>query len=320
VTIETGPRSYAHVIRAVFDSPWAILPEKLNAIAELIMLRASGFAFDVNEIAERTAAAQAKRAAVHSSGGTAVIPIYGTVTHRSTPMADTSGMTSVEAIRGAFRSALADERTRSIVFDVDSPGGTVDGVPELAAEIAAARGQKPMTAVANTMMASAAYWLGSAADEVVVTPSALAGSIGVFMVHQDQSAADAAEGRQYTTISAGKYKAETNPHQPLTDEARGYLQDMADSLYGMFVSDVARFRGATDTAVRNGYGEGRLVLAGDAVKAGLADRVATLEQVIARHSGPQRKGAPADRTAAMARLTDIELEIARRERAEVRNG
>jgi signal peptide peptidase SppA len=150
-------------------------------------------------------------------------------------------------------------------------------------QIYAARQSKPITAVVNHLAASAAYWLASAATEIVVSPSGEVGSIGVFAAHDDVSAAMAREGVARTLISAGKYKTEGHPFGPLTEEARLNIQKRVDEYYAMFVRDVARFRDKPINAIYNGFGEGRVVGATEAVRLGMADSVGTLEMVV---SGP----------------------------------
>jgi signal peptide peptidase SppA len=166
----------------------------------------------------------------------------------------------------------------------------VYGVEELAAEIYQARGQKPVVAVANSLAASASYWIAASADELVVTPSGEVGSIGVFAMHEDMSGLMEQMGVRVSLISAGKHKTETNPFEPLTDEARAALQEQVDGYYEMFVRAVARGRGVGVADVRGGFGEGRLVGAKEAVRLGMADRVETMEQTIGRLSRRHRNG------------------------------
>lgn len=271
---------YQHVIAEFYNTPWAILPSKLTAIDHFIRLSASGEKVSAEEV--RTILEAGARQSKSAPGNVALIPIYGTISKRANLMSQFSGGTSTEKLTTSFRTAMADPSVKAIVFDVDSPGGSVDGVPELAAEIAAARGVKKTIAVSNTMAASAAYWLASAADELVVTPSGAVGSIGVFAAHEDVSKALEAEGVTVSLVSAGKYKVEGNPYEPLSGDARAALQSQVDEFYGMFVKAVASNRGATQSAVREGYGEGRMVLASQAVKEGMADRVETLDQTLSR--------------------------------------
>jgi len=211
--------------------------------------------------------------------------MVGTIFPRGSMLAEFFGGMTPDRFSGLLQAAAKDQSVTRIVIDVDSPGGAVAGVPELAAEIRAARGAKPITAVANGLAASAAYWLATQADEVVITPSGEVGSIGVFAAHIDMSRALDQAGITPTLISAGKYKTEGNPYQPLSDEARAAIQARVDDFYGMFVKDVAKGRGVSVDAVRFTFGEGRTVGARQAVDLGMADRVATLAEVL--------RGAPA---------------------------
>ena len=271
---------YDLIIRAVLNTPWAILPEKLAAIEALLAVRAAGGHLSQEEIGAATNGRKAMDGG--RVGATAVIPIYGTILQHAGMMADYSGGTSTEAVAQALRAALADPSVGSIVFDVDSPGGAVAGVEELAAEIFNSRGQKPMVAVANSLMASAAYWIGSQADEVWVTPSGEAGSIGVYAAHEDISQALENAGRKVSLVSAGKYKTEGNQFEPLSDEGRAALQGRVDDYYRMFVGAVARGRGYAEATVRNGFGEGRVVGAETAVEMHLADRIGSLAEAVER--------------------------------------
>jgi ClpP class serine protease len=129
---------------------------------------------------------------------------------------------------------------------------------------------------------AAAYWIASAADELVVTPSGQVGSIGVFAAHEDISKAAEMQGVKVTLISAGQYKTEGNPFEPLSAEARAAMQKDVNTFGDMFVNAVARNRGVGAYSVKAGFGQGRMVMAQDAVKASMADRVATLDETLAR--------------------------------------
>lgn len=198
----------------------------------------------------------------------------------------------LEVFERDLKTALADPDVGAVVLNVDSPGGVVDGIPEAAAMLRQVRGGKPIVAVANTMAASAAYWLASQADEVSVTPSGAVGSIGVYAAHRDMSGTMKLMGVETTLISAGKYKTDGNPWEPLSDEAREHIQEDVDHFYGLFTADVAKGRGVKQTDVKAGYGEGRVLNAKAALAAGLVDRVETLGEASARLSA-RRSGAPA---------------------------
>ena len=296
-------RRYPNVVRAVACEPWAILPDMLETIAEIVEFRLSGVSFSDADIRERTAGRVDRQES--RVGVVQVLPLYGVLSKRQNLMTDTSGGTSLDLFARQFRAAVADPAVAGIVIDVDSPGGTVDGTPEAADVVYQARGSKRIVAVANTLMASAAYWVASAADEIVASPSAQVGSVGVVMLHADKSKFYEDLGTKITLLSAGKYKTLGNSYEPLTDEARSRLQSDVESAYDIFVRAVARNRGTTPKAVRDGYGEGAVLDAKPAVAAGLADRVGTFEEAVLR-AAPRRAGMNA-RAARLAR--ELELGI-----------
>lgn len=298
-----GPR-YPHIMRAVYARPWAILPGTLALVVDILQFRVAGGRMTEQEIEARVEAASkghGPRGGKAQEGFVARIPVYGVISQRQNLMAADSGGTSIEGITQDFRQAMADPEVLGVVFDIDSPGGTIDGVEELASEIRAARGgAKPIVAQADTMAASAAYWIAAACDEVIVAPSGSVGSIGIFTAHEDLSVAAEAEGVKTTLISAGKYKTEGNPWEPLGEEARANLQDMVDQHYSMFVSAVAKGRGVAVSQVRGGYGQGRLVLAKQAVAEGMADRIDTLDGTERRIAAGRVQSRPAGQPAASA--------------------
>ena len=211
---------------------------------------------------------------------------------RSSQINICDGGTSTQAISQALRQANADETVTSIILDIDSPGGSVYGVAELAAEI---RGSaKPVTAVANSLAASAAYWLGTAAAEFYVTPGGEVGSIGVWMAHEDWSKALADAGVSTTLISAGKFKTEGNPYGPLDTDAQAFMQSRVDDYYGAFTRDVAKGRNVSVDQVRGGMGQGRVLGASQAKAEGMIDGVMTFDQVVrhvARSAQPKGRSA-----------------------------
>ena len=135
------------------------------------------------------------------------------------------------------------------------------------------------------MAASAAYWIASAASSLTVTPGGDVGSVGVYAMHVDYSRALDEAGITVNIVKAGKYKAEGSPFQPLDNAARDHLQDRVDAIHGRFVAALARNRDVSREAVRQDFGQGRLVSARDAVSRKMADRTATLENVLERLKG-----------------------------------
>jgi signal peptide peptidase SppA len=273
---------YAHIIHYFNSQPWAILPEKLEAIISLIELKAAGLTLTASEIDARMGPS---RTEVISPSSVAVLPIVGTISHRANMLKRASGGMSVEEFQKDFRAAVNNPEIAAIVLDIDSPGGSTSGIEELANEIFEARSQKRIVASVNSLAASAAYHLASSAHEIAVTPSGHAGSIGVMGIHMDFSEQAKKAGATVTIVSSGKYKAEASEFTPLTAEARQHLQSLADDRYDAFVRDVAKGRRVPQKNVRNGFGEGRVVAAKDAINEGMVDTIETIEQIIARTAG-----------------------------------
>lgn len=254
---------------------WLILPDYFPAMMATIY-----HSVKTGAAAERQASA--KTAGKPDGGGIAVLPMHGVIEQRYQWYMDYIGGTSTDEFGAMYEAALADPKVKGIVVDIDSPGGTVSGVQELADKIYGSRGQKPVVAVANSMAASAAYWIGSAFDKLFVTPGGEVGSVGVFSAHLDFSKMMEQDGVTATVFHAPEFKAEFNPWQPLSDDAKEHEQAEVERLYGEFVSAVARNRGTQGANVRANFGKGRTVDAKQAVTLGMADRVATLDKVISR--------------------------------------
>ncbi len=232
----------------------------------------------------------------------AVIPVVGVIAQRPQSLG-----TSTEEIGAMVDAAVADPKISAILYDHDSPGGTVSGVPETAAKIRAAAKVKPSLAIANGLSASASYWLAAAAGEIWATPSGEAGSIGVWTAHEDWSKYLEREGVKVTEIAAGEFKTETAPWKPLTEEGREFIEAQVREVYGWFIRDVALDRRATQTAVREGFGRGRVLMARDSEREGLVDRIGTFEEAIGRLSARVKAKARARADLNRAR---IELDIA----------
>lgn len=291
---------YSRYISRVIRAPWAILPEKFMEISELVQMRTSGHKLSDEDIAERcgmegsasgsydwrkdgSATSQSRSVA---DGVTAVIPVHGTIAYRADSFEASSGGTSAELIGRVLKRAAADAGVSTIVLDFNTPGGSVEGIPELAAQIAKVAQIKPVIAHVNALAASAGYWLASQANEIVCTPSGGVGSIGVFMLSIDNSECLAKEGTKIDAISAGKYKLEGASWIPLSAEGRAFMQAEVDKTYREFLSAVATGRTAakrrtvTVADVESKYAEGRVFDANVALAAGMIDRIATFDEMI----------------------------------------
>lgn len=287
------------LISEFLTTPWALMPERLQAMTAVLTRWSSDeppkeeTLFQVNT--DRVLRDTRKQFAASSAGaGIAVLPLYGVITQRGNMVDDISGpgSTSTQKFTSALRQVLADDTVAQILIDIDSPGGSVYGVSELAAEIMKARTQKPVVAVANSLAASAAYWIGCAAGEFYVTPGGEVGSIGVWQAHFDYSKALEDEGVKPTLISAGKFKVEGNPYVPLDLEALSFMQSRVDDYYNAFAKAVAKGRGLTVNDVREGMGEGRVLGADAALTAKMVDGVATFDEVLAKMQKTARSAQP----------------------------
>lgn len=275
------------LIAEFLSTPWALMPERLNA-ASAVMARWSSHSPAKTEVlagidADKVAR-EARRQTANSvsGGGIAVLPLYGVITQRGNMIEDVSGpgTVSTQKFAAALRQALADESVSQILIDIDSPGGSVYGVAELADEIVSARAQKSIVAIANSLAASAAYWIGCSASEFYVTPGGEVGSIGVWQAHFDYSQALVAEGVTPTLISAGTYKVEGNPYAPLDPEAQAFMQSRVDDYYLAFSKAVAKGREVPIAQVRNGMGQGRVLGAEAALEQNMVDGIVTLDELI----------------------------------------
>lgn len=226
------------------------------------------------------------------SGTVAVMPLTGVLTQKG----DWWG-TSMDGFGRAFDAAIASPNIAGIVIDIDSPGGTVAGTQMLADRIFAARGVKPVVAIANSLAASAAFWVGTSAETFVVAPDGDVGSVGVFSIHQDLSKYLDDMGIKTTMISSGRYKTEGSPYEPLSEEARMEMQKRCDAFFETFVATVARNRGERVPTVRNGFGQGRVVNGKEAEAERMVDGVMSLDAVLKKMVGTVRK--PSSKSSAL---------------------
>lgn len=273
---------YPHIANAVYDRPWAIRESMLVTITSILEARIRGERLSDEDVALRLQGKGPARRLGYLAGDVAVIPVYGTIFPKADAINDMSGGTSLSSLTDAIYEANNDRHIKAMVLDIDSPGGMADGLPEFSADMQGMGRNKPMIAVANHMAASAAYWIAAQADEIISTPSATTGSIGVFAAHRDVSGAMEKAGIKTTLISAGKHKTELSPYEPLSDSGREHVQELVDYKYEQFLEAVATGRRTTSEAVRSGYGEGRVLSARAAMKAGLVDGIATLNDTISR--------------------------------------
>lgn len=209
--------------------------------------------------------------------GVAIIPIHGLLINRLSWSC--SYATGYNFIRSQRMAALADPDVKLIAYDVNSQGGIASGCAELAREMFDTRAEKPSIAVVDARCYSAAYFLASACDKIVVTPSGGVGSIGCLSMHIDYSDMVAADGIKVTFIFAGADKVDGNPYERLSARAKATIQRDVDYHYGLFVEAVARHRGMSEDDVR--ATEAGCFLPPEALDNGLIDAIETPAEAVA---------------------------------------
>lgn len=288
ITVKPSSR----LLSAFNSAVWAITEEKFATMREVLEAHACGIEMSAEEFAEMRAA-QPQASPPRMVKSVQVIPVVGVMAQRMNIMSALSGGVSTEMLRKQIVSAVNDPAVDAIVLDVDSPGGNFAGSPELAETIRDLRDTKPIVAVANSLMASAAYLISSGATEIVAAPGSDVGSIGCFVLHEDESGFAEMNGVKQTLVRSAPLKAVANSWEPLSDEAKQILQTRVDNAHAMFVNAVAKGRGVKPSVVDSTYGQGDIVAAKDALAAGMIDRIATLDETIQRLSAgrtPKKSG------------------------------
>lgn len=229
---------------------------------------------------EESNAMQASSRVPRVNGSVAIIPVHGITTYY-----DTFFGVNTNRIVSAIGAAVSEKRIKGIVLDIDSPGGLAAGNQEASDAIFAMRGRKPIVALADPTMASAAYYVGSAADKIYASPSGDIGSLGTYAMHVDDSELLKSMGIEVEYIYAGRNKVE-GAHGPLPEDARAYIQSQIDEMNNEFMASVARNRGVSKSVVGGeSWGEGRTLLANQAKAVGMIDGVMSLPELLTKMGG-----------------------------------
>lgn len=273
--------SIDHILASITSTPLMITPDKLSIIMEVLGNRQQ-VSLDLGKLAglvpASSAAAPAARPA-NQTGATqiAVISIVGSLVHRSS--AGESGMVNYRNIKQKLDSAIMNPDVGGILLDIDSHGGMAAGCHRLASVIHQATQTKPIYAFVDVHAFSAAYYIASACTKVILADeSAGVGSVGVIALHRDQTAHNEKEGYKYTAIYSGARKTDFSPHEPLSDALQIKLQQSVDRSRMAFAAAVAEFRGLASATVLDS--EASLFYGKEALTAGFADEIATLEETI----------------------------------------
>lgn len=252
----------------ITNEPWATTSDTLENIINIAKRQ------NTNPAA---IAAQLRRKlqntyAVSVRNNVAIIPIHGPLFRYANLFTLISGATSYELLARDFNSVLADESVKAILFDIDSPGGEVNGCSELADMIYNARGKKPIIAYASGSCCSGAYWIAAACDEIIVTDTALVGSIGVVAVYEKEDGENKIE-----IVSSQSPLKRINPE---TSEGLTQIQSRLDALAEVFINKIAVYRDvSTETVIRD-FGQGDVFVGKKAIWQGLANRQSSFERIL----------------------------------------
>lgn len=228
--------------------------------------------------------------------GVAVIPVTGPIFRYANLFTELSGATSTGMLARDIQAALDNDYVRGIVLEINSPGGEAAGINELSKLIRAGSKRKRIIAYGDNAVASGAYWLAAAANEIVIDETAHLGSIGVVMSYLDARKRDEkADVRVMEVVSSQSPDKRVDPN---TDEGRSKVQTLVDQLAAVFVAAVADYRKTTADKVLSDFGRGGVLIGEHAIKAGMADRIGSLESVIAELAGSA--SAPAMRKTTMS--------------------
>lgn len=277
----------SRIIARATGQPWLIQAEAFQTIIEIAGRELPDQAtIDAwkNEATRRALAVRAGDPLGNSPtarvrDGVAIIPVAGPIFRYANLFTEFSGATALSDFATNLAAARADSRVKSIMLEIDSPGGDVTGLTEAADMIAAVSAEKPTVAYVEGSAHSAAYWLASAASRVVLSPTATIGSLGAVVAMEDRTEARARDGvRRFRFVST---QTPNKLLDPTTDTGAAKVQALADRLASEFLAAAAKARGMDVPQLLEATDGGGIVVGADAVDAGLADQVMGFEATLA---------------------------------------
>lgn len=301
-----------HLLAYALSTPWALMPERMAAYAAVLARHYAG-TLPVRGTAaavvasEPSAEAQAASAAAqrNRAGGIAVVPVFGAITEWPHQIDMCEGGTSARAVSRALAEAEADDSVDQVLMVFGTPGGSVYGIQEVGDDINRVKAKKPVIGVAQSLAASAGYWMLAQCTEAYCSPGGEVGSIGVYSGHENIAKALEMAGVEITLFSAGEFKTEGHPFGPMTEEGKAYQKQRSNDYYAMFTKAVAKGRGVPIDAVRKGMGQGRVLGAQAALAEKMIDGIATMDEVLSKMRKPARNSA--SRSAMAAARADIAI-------------
>lgn len=224
--------------------------------------------------------AEVHRSASRQTRGVAHLQLFGILENRQSMLGEVFGGTDLTRFGQSFDRVIADPSISSVLIEVDSPGGEYSGTPEIADKVYKGRSVKPIIAHINSLGASAAFWIASQATEVIITPSGETGSIGVYLMHVDESAAMEKAGYEVTFFATPPEKVAGNSFEPPSPAAAEFFTRRSRAIYNEFTSTVARGRGVSQGQVVANMGGGLLVPAREAKAAKMVDAIMPFDAAV----------------------------------------
>lgn len=259
------------------SQPWLMLPGALDNLLTIADRMGDPAALET-----RTGMRLDNSRTVSVRNGVAIIPVVGPVFRYANLFTEISGATSTQVLATDLQTALDDPKISAIILNIDSPGGVAAGINELADQIHAARDRKRIVAYIGGTGASAAYWIASAASEIVIDETALAGSIGVVV----EAVVGGEEGNGRKRYQIVSRNAPNKRVDLSTEEGRAKVGETVDAMGDVFVAKVARNLGVEPERVPEMGDFGGLRVGAAAVESGLAHRLGSLETLITELAKP----------------------------------
>jgi signal peptide peptidase SppA len=242
------------------------------------------------------------------SGEIAYIPITGVLTKNASWYDDYFGLCSAMGILNTLAAAVNDPSIKSVVYDIDSPGGYVNGTVELADATAEANKVKPVNAIVRGLCCSGAYWIASQCNSIIARREAECGNIGVYSVLQDWSKFLADIGIDLKLVTTGQFKG-LGADMKVTDDYIADTRRIINGIYQQFVSAVAQGR-SMEFDEAQALADGKAYLGPQAQKLNLIDNQASSFEAAIQiiQSGAV---APEENTMSQATSTDPKLKTAK---------
>lgn len=260
-------KTYKRIFAQLFSQPWLITEEWMTTVIEIAKREG-----DIEAVEAKISEKLDGTETVSYRNNVAIIPVSGPIFPKANLFTRVSGATSIEVLATDLTKAIEDEEIDSIILNVDSPGGHVTGINEMANMIRKYGAIKPIHGYCGGTAASGGYWLLSACNTVTIDSTARLGSIGVVVAMKPKSPDDPIE--IVSTASPLKRVDYT------TKEGKAVVVEELDALAEVFISSVASFRSVTDRVVMKDFGKGGILVGEHAVAVGMADKIGSLEELI----------------------------------------